>query len=143
MWRKAVVPHSLLLPILLLTGSHNLLNYAIICLVDTEKRIITTPRKYPKNTAFPGNLGSLITMIKVLFICHGNMPKWYGNVNIHGMMRWTLWENTPFLHLLISLKAEHSYDLNILFKNTSIKRCVFLLLFESRGELDAKNQITR
>ena len=96
-----------------------------------------------QNRAFPGKLRRNKTMIKILFICHGNMPKWYGNVNIHGMMRWTLWENTPFLHLLISLKAEHSYDLNILFKNTSIKRCVFLLLFESRGELDAKNQITR
>ena len=74
MWEKSlVVGNSFLLLFLLLTGSHNLLNYAIICLVDTEKRIITTPRKYPKNTAFPGNLGSLITMIKVLFICHGNI----------------------------------------------------------------------
>ena len=109
-------------------------------LIHKEK---LTSRKSLQMVAGKRILKGVFMSIRVLFICHGNMPKWYGNVNIHGMMRWTLWENTPFLHLLISLKAEHSYDLNILFKNTSIKRCVFLLLFESRGELDAKNQITR
>lgn len=55
MWEKSlVVGNSFLLPFLLLTGSHNLLNYAIICLVDTEKRIITTPPEIPEKYGVSG-----------------------------------------------------------------------------------------
>ena len=39
MGKSLVVGISVLLPFLLLTGSHNLLNYAIICLVDKQTAI--------------------------------------------------------------------------------------------------------
>ena len=66
-----VVGIHLLLPFLLLTGSHNLLNYAIIYLVNKKIEITTNTRNTPQNWAFPGKKEQIITMIKVLFICHG------------------------------------------------------------------------
>ena len=81
-----VVGFPVLLLILLLTGSHNLLNYAIICQVDTEKRIITISRKHPQNTAFPSKKEQTIIMIKVLFICHGKKLLFQKNpVNMRGV----------------------------------------------------------
>jgi len=50
-----------------------LLNYAIICLADKQTKIQPISQKYQQNTAFPGKKEQTITMIKVLFICHGNI----------------------------------------------------------------------
>ena len=59
--------------LLLLTGSHDLLIFARICLFDIKKGLTTLFRKYLQNWAFPGKKDQTITMIKVLFICHGTL----------------------------------------------------------------------
>lgn len=51
-----VVSHSLLLPILLLTGSNNLLNSALICHNLHFQSISQYPRKPLQNRAFPGQI---------------------------------------------------------------------------------------
>lgn len=68
-----VVSLSLLLPILLLTGSNNLLNSALICHNLHFQSISQYPRKPLQNRAFRGKTRRTKTMIKILFICHGNI----------------------------------------------------------------------
>ena len=50
-----------------------MLKYAIICLVDILTKDIKNSQETPKNWAFHGILRRLKSMIKVLFICHGNI----------------------------------------------------------------------
>ena len=50
-----------------------MLKYAIICLVDILTKDIKNSQETPQNWAFHGILRRLKSMIKVLFICHGNI----------------------------------------------------------------------
>lgn len=50
-----------------------MLKFAIICLYDTLTKDMKTSQETPQNWAFHGILRRLKSMIKVLFICHGNI----------------------------------------------------------------------
>ncbi len=50
-----------------------MLKYAIICLVDILTKDIKNSQETPQNWAFHGILRRLKSMIKVLFVCHGNI----------------------------------------------------------------------
>ena len=69
--KSLVVRILLLLLFLLLTGSHNLLHLAVFCQDDRLRTHFTNIWNSLQNRAFPGKLRRMITMIKILFICHG------------------------------------------------------------------------
>ena len=50
-----------------------MLKFAIICLYDTLTKDMKISQETPQNWAFHGILRRLKSMIKVLFICHGNI----------------------------------------------------------------------
>ena len=50
-----------------------MLKFAIICLHDTLIKDMKNSQETPQNEAFQGILRRLKFMIKVLFICHGNI----------------------------------------------------------------------
>ena len=68
-----VVRNFLLLLILLLTGSNNLLNSALICHIPVFLSKTQKTRNSLQTRAFRGNSRRNKTMIKILFICHGNI----------------------------------------------------------------------
>ena len=68
-----VVTHSLLLLILLLTNSNNMLNSALFATICNFRAFYHTPHNSLQNRAFRGKRRRNKTMIKVLFICHGNI----------------------------------------------------------------------
>ena len=71
--KSLVVTFSVLLPILLLTAHNNLLHLALFCQDVSQYTHFTNSRNSLQNMAFRGKTRRNKTMIKVLFICHGNI----------------------------------------------------------------------
>lgn len=73
MIKNLVVSLSSLLPTLLLTARNNLLHLALFCQDASKNTYFTNPRNPSQNRAFRGESRRNKTMIKILFICHGNI----------------------------------------------------------------------
>lgn len=73
MIKNLVVSLSSLLLTLLLTARNNLLHLALFCQDASKNTYFTNPRNPSQNRAFRGESRRNKTMIKILFICHGNI----------------------------------------------------------------------